>query len=57
MSFLSFLSQKTYPDEFLRSEVILNRCYLRKCSIWPPPVINLSFFENAVKSELLGVRG
>ena len=57
MSFLNFLSQKTYPDEFLRSEVILNRCYLRKCSIWPPPVINLSFFENAVKSELLGVRG
>ena len=32
--FLSFLSQKTYPEEFLGPEVILSRSYLRKCSIW-----------------------
>ena len=59
MSFLSFLSQKTYPGEFLRPEVILSRSYLRKCSI--PlgflPIINLSFFLNIIKSEPLGVRG
>ena len=36
MSFLSFLSQKTYPEEFLRPEVILRRGYLRKCNIWSP---------------------
>ena len=56
MSFLSFLSQKTYPGEFVRPEVILSRTYLRKCSIWLglPPIIN---FENTIKSELLGVRG
>ena len=34
MSCLSFESQKTYPGEFLRPEVILSRSYLRKCSIW-----------------------
>ena len=34
MSFLSFLSQKTYP----RPEVILSRNYLRKRSTWPPPL-------------------
>ena len=33
MLFLSFISQKTYPGEFLRPEVILNRIYLRKYSI------------------------
>ena len=59
MAFLSFLSQKTYPGEFLRPEVILSRSYLRKCSI--PlgflPIINLSFFLNIIKSEPLGVRG
>ena len=54
MSFLSFLSQKTYPGEFLRPEVILSRSYLRKCSIWLglPSSINL-FFKNAIKSESL----
>ena len=36
MSFLSFLSQKTYPLEFLTTEVILSRIYLRKCSIQLP---------------------
>ena len=58
MSFLSFLSQKTYPGEFLKPEVILSRSYLRKCKIWPgpPSIINLSFFKNAIKSEPLGVR-
>ena len=35
MSFLSFLSQKGYPLEFLRPEVILSRSYLRKCNILP----------------------
>ena len=34
MSFLSFVSQKTSPGDFLRPEVILNRRYLRKCSIF-----------------------
>ena len=59
MSFLSFLSHKTYPGEFLRPEVILTRGYLRKCSIWLglPSVINLSFLKNALKSEPLGVTG
>ena len=59
MSFLSFLSQKTYPGEFLRPKVILSRSYLRKFSVWrcAPSIINLSFFKNAIKSEPLGVRG
>ena len=59
MSFLSFLSQKTYPGKFLRPEVILSRTYLRKCSIWLglPTIINLSFFKHAIKYEPLGVRG
>ena len=58
MSFLSFLSQKTYPGQFLRPEAILGRSYLRKFSIWAPSVsINFSFFKNAINSELLGVRG
>ena len=54
-----FLESKAYAREFLRSEVILSRSYLRKCSIWlgPPHIINLSFFKNAMKSEPLGVRG
>ena len=34
MSFLNFLSQKRYPGEFLRPEVILSRTYLRNCCIW-----------------------
>ena len=29
ISFLSFLSQKTYPGEFLRPKIILSRSYLR----------------------------
>ena len=59
MSCFSFLSQKTYPGEFVRPEVVLSRSYLRKCSIWLglPPIINLSFFENTTKSELFEVRG
>ena len=58
MLFLSFLSQKTYPDKFLRPDIILSRSYLRKCSIWPCPyIINLSFFKNDIKSEPLRVRG
>ena len=59
MSFLSFLSQKTYSGEFIRPEVNLSRSYLSKCSICLglPPVINLSFFKNVKKSEPLGVRG
>ena len=32
----SFLSQKTYPEKFLRPEVILSRSYLRKCNVWLP---------------------
>ena len=58
MSFLSFLSQKTYPGEFLRPEVILSRSYLRKYCIWlSSMIINLSFFKNTINSESLGVRG
>ena len=59
MSFLSFLSQKKYPGEFFRPEVILSRSYLRNCCIRRSPliIINLSLFKNAIKSEPLGVRG
>ena len=59
MSFLSFLSQKTFPGEFLRPEVIFGRSHLRRRIIWPGlcPSINLSFFKNAIKFEPLGVRG
>ena len=58
-AFLSFLSQKTYPGEFLRPEFISSRSYLRKSSNWLGllPIINLLMFENAIKSEPLGVRG
>ena len=59
-SFLSFLNQKTYPGEYLRPGVILSRSYLRKCCIClslPPIIINLSFVNNAINSELLGVGG
>ena len=50
MLFLSFVSQKTYPREFLRPEVILSRSYLRKYGIWRPPsiIINLSFFKDVI---------
>ena len=56
MLFLSFLSQKIYPAEFVKPEVLLSRRYLRKCSIWPgaPSVINFS--KNAIISEPLGFR-
>ena len=37
MSFLSFLSRKTFPREFLRPEVNLGRSFLKKRSIWPNP--------------------
>ena len=59
MSFLNFLSQKTYPGKCLRPEVIFSRRYLKKCSIWSDPsaIINLSDFKNAIKSEPLGNRG
>ena len=60
MSFLDFSCQKTYPGEFSRPEVILNRNYLRKCSIstvsWGTPSANLLYFKNSIKSEPLGVR-
>ena len=42
MSFLNFLSQKRYPGEFLRPEVILSRRYLRHCYIWFPPLTRIS---------------
>ena len=57
MSFLSFLSQKRYPGDFLRPEVILSRGYLRNCCIWwSPPliIIKLFFLKNAINSEQLG---
>ena len=59
MSFLSFLSQNTYPGEFLKPEVILNRSYSNKCSIslGLPLIINLSFLKNVIKYEPFGVRG
>ena len=58
MSFLSFLSQKTFTGEFLRPWVILSKSYLRKRSNWPGPSSSIifSFFENAIKSERVGVR-
>ena len=55
---MSFLSQKTYPGEFVRPEVILTRSCLRNYCIWLPPpriIINLSFLKNAINSEPLGV--
>ena len=64
ISFLSFLSQKTFSGKFLRTELILSRSYARKCSAWvgPPPIINLLrvlplSIKYAIKSESLGVRG
>ena len=42
MTFLSFLSQKTYPGEFLRAEVILSRSYLGNCCNWLPTPLSLS---------------
>ena len=42
MSFLNFLSQKRYPGEFLRPEVILSRSYLRNCCIWWFPRTRIS---------------
>ena len=42
ISFLNFLSQKRYPGEFLRPEVILSRSYLRKCCIWCSPFTRIS---------------
>ena len=59
MLFLKILSQKIYPDENLRSEVILSRSYLRKCSIWLGlPLSSIChFFKNVIKSEPLGIRG
>ena len=52
MSVFSLLSQKTYPGEFSRPEVILSRSYLRKCCIWLPPIIiNLSFFKNDINLD------
>ena len=59
MSLWIFLSQKTYPGEFLRPDTILSRSYLRKYSIWQgsPPIITLLFLKNAIKSESLEVRG
>ena len=58
MSFLSFLSQKTYPREFLRPHVILSRSYLRKYIFgWVLPLSSFfSFFKNAIKFEPLRVR-
>ena len=41
---MSFLSQKTYPGEFLRPEIIWSKSYWQKCSIWsnpPPPTLSL----------------
>ena len=58
MSFLSFLSQKIYPDDFLRAEFILGRKFLQKYSIslGPSPIIIFPLFRNAIKSKPLGVR-
>ena len=42
MSFLNFLSQKRYPGEFLRPEVILSRSYLRNSCIWWPSLMRIS---------------
>ena len=54
MSFLSILSQKTYPGEALRPKGYFDVV----CSIWmgPHPIINLPLFKNAIKSEPLRVR-
>ena len=58
MSFVSFLSQKTYPGKSWRPEFILSRSYLRKCSIWPPSsiIINVSFFKDAINSGPLKIQ-
>ena len=53
ITFLSFLSQKTYPGKFLRPEVILSRSFPKKVVFGR--VLPLSsichIFKNAVKSE------
>ena len=43
MLFLSFLSQKKYPGEFFRPDVILSRSYLRNCCIRWSPLTRISF--------------
>ena len=40
---LNFLSQKRYPRDFLRPEVILSRSYLRNCCIRWSPLTRISF--------------
>ena len=40
---LNFLSQKRYPRDCLRPEVILSRSYLRNCCIRWSPLTRISF--------------
>ena len=58
MPFLIFVTQKQYPEEFLRPKTTLSRNCLRKCIIWPLPsiIINLPLVKNAINSELVGTR-
>ena len=56
MSFLSFLTQKTYAGEFLKPEVVISRSYPKKVFDRSHIIIKLSFFKNAINSESLGVR-
>ena len=53
MSFWSLLSQKTYPGEFLKPEVILSRRYLRTYSIWPPSPLSSSICHFLKMSQTL----
>ena len=55
MSFLSFLSQKTYPGKFLRPKVILSGIYLRKCNIWLPPPFYHKFVIFKKRHKILTV--
>ena len=52
MSFLNFLSQKIYPDEFSRPEVVWNRSYKEKV-VFKMSAEAHQFVKN---SEMLGVR-
>ena len=42
ISFLNFWSQKRYPGDFLRPEVILSRSHLRNCCIWWSSLTHIS---------------
>ena len=58
MPFLSFLSQKRYPNEFSRPEVVWNR-FIKEKLVFKMSVEAHQFeiFKSTINSEMLGVKG